>query len=116
MQNNKIKPTKLNTNIVFCEEITKLDLSKIKHKLLLDRSLNWDKTKIDTVEREYKRFLSIIKLYPNEIIVPNKLVDEFWHMHILSKKTVVEKVLAVIHQQRVSQVGWPKPRTKKIIS
>lgn len=34
-------------------------------------------------EQEYKKFLTLKKLYPEKDLVPNKAVDEFWHAHIL---------------------------------
>ncbi|MDQ6961926.1 MAG: hypothetical protein Q9M28_05280 [Mariprofundaceae bacterium] len=37
-------------------------------------------------EQEYRRYLTLKKLYPNIELVPNKLVDEFWHAHILDTK------------------------------
>jgi hypothetical protein len=34
-------------------------------------------------EKEYKRFLILLELYPEKPIVPNKIMDTFWHYHIL---------------------------------
>jgi hypothetical protein len=38
---------------------------------------------VAVAEREYRRFLTLIKLHPELNHVPSKLVDKFWHAHIL---------------------------------
>jgi hypothetical protein len=43
----------------------------------------WTQEKADTVEKEYRRFLCMMKLYPDEDIAPVMDVDIFWHYHIL---------------------------------
>ena len=32
---------------------------------------------------EYRRFLALTRRYPNDAIVPSKIVDTLWHGHIL---------------------------------
>ena len=66
--------------------IQALQFTQIIHKLSLPKDMEgkaWDKIKIESAESEYKRFLTLIFRYPNQKFVPNKLMDEFWHMHIL---------------------------------
>jgi hypothetical protein len=43
----------------------------------------WTLDKADAVEVEYKRFLTLQKMYPQESIAPLFDVDIFWHYHIL---------------------------------
>lgn len=38
---------------------------------------------LDLAEREYRRFLTLHLLHPTVDLVPNRLVDLFWHAHIL---------------------------------
>lgn len=38
---------------------------------------------VNMAEKEYKRFLTLLELNPGKSIVPNKLMDTFWHYHIL---------------------------------
>ena len=65
-------------------EIENLNLERIKFKLSIKEDGEiWSKKKIELAEREYKRFLTLIKVYPKKSIVPSKIMDEFWHMHIL---------------------------------
>ena len=74
-------------------EINNLNFDRIKYKLSLkkiDEGLEWSKEKIEIAEKEYKRFLTLIKLHHPKSIVPSKIMDEFWHMHILDTKTYRE--------------------------
>ena len=66
--------------------VAEINLTKVKNKLMLPKSEEgeeWSQEKCDEAELEYKRFLTLLKLYPNEKFVPNKLIDEMWHRHIL---------------------------------
>lgn len=64
--------------------IEKLDFTRIKHKLMVnDEGEKWTFELCELAEREYKRFLTLIKINPKLEIVPTKLMDKFWHQHIL---------------------------------
>jgi hypothetical protein len=43
----------------------------------------WSLEKANAVEKEYRRFLCLMKLYPEEDTAPLVDVDTFWHYHIL---------------------------------
>ncbi len=61
-----------------------LDLSNVRMKLLHPgEGKSRSKAELDAMEREYRRFLALHLMYPDEDIVPCKLVDEIWHKHIL---------------------------------
>lgn len=61
-----------------------LDLDPIKCKLMhVQSGEGWDRDKADAVEKEYRRFLCLMKLFPDEPIAPLEDVDTFWHYHIL---------------------------------
>jgi hypothetical protein len=67
-------------------KVESINLLKVKNKLMLPKSEEgeeWSEEKADLSELEYKRFLTLIKRYPDEKFVPNKLMDEMWHRHIL---------------------------------
>ena len=65
-------------------QIEMLDLDPIKIKLMDSKEgEGWSRTQVDEVEREYKRFMYLVAKYPSRSIVPTKLVDKFWHAHIL---------------------------------
>ena len=64
--------------------VFELDLSAIKRKLMhVESGEGWTLQQADAVEREYKRFLYLMKAFPNEQTVPSVDVDTFWHYHIL---------------------------------
>lgn len=61
-----------------------LDLESIKFKLMSKKSgLGWSLEFCDEVEQQYKRWMSLIRKYPNMKLVPSHFVDIFWHYHIL---------------------------------
>lgn len=67
------------------------DFRMVRHKLAnSDGAKAWSKEKLDTAEGEYKKFLALCRGYPDEAIVPCKLVDEFWHAHILDTRAYRE--------------------------
>jgi len=72
-------PLKAHLLDIVMSEVEALDFQRIKFKL----SATQDKGKIDIAEHEYKRFLVLIKMHPSKSIVPSKIMDEFWHLHIL---------------------------------
>jgi hypothetical protein len=67
-----------------CRAIRALDLDPIKVKLMDKESgEGWSVEKASLVEAEYRRFLFLIKTFPNEATAPLRDVDTFWHYHIL---------------------------------
>ena len=64
--------------------VMELDLEPIKMKLMHGASgEGWSLERASAVEKEYRRFLCLMKMYPNEETVPLVDVDTFWHYHIL---------------------------------
>jgi len=64
--------------------IDALDLGPVKTKLMhVSSGEGWSAAHADSVEAEYRRFLTLMKLYPNEVTAPLVDVDTFWHYHIL---------------------------------
>ena len=43
----------------------------------------WSLEYTQSIAQEYKKFLVLCLLNPDEAIVPASLVDDFWHLHIL---------------------------------
>ncbi len=61
-----------------------LDLSNVKMKLAnSEEGPGFDAGYIALMEGEYRKFLALQLMYPDEDIVPCKIVDEMWHRHIL---------------------------------
>jgi hypothetical protein len=64
--------------------IADLDLDPIKVKLMhVESGEGWSLERVNAVEVEYRRFLYLMKMYPNEETAPQVDVDTFWHYHIL---------------------------------
>lgn len=61
-----------------------LDLNPIKTKLMHEASgEGWSEARANAVETEYRRFLFLMKKYPDAGASPTVDVDTFWHYHIL---------------------------------
>lgn len=72
-------------------EILALDFERIKYKLQVkDDGERWTKEQAELGELEYKRYLTLIKVYRHRSIVPSQLMDDFWHQHILDTKAYRE--------------------------
>ena len=66
------------------KDIDALDLEPIKVKLMHRESgEGWSLERANAVEFEYRRFLFLMKRYPDEQTAPLAEVDTFWHYHIL---------------------------------
>jgi hypothetical protein len=63
--------------------IAALDFSAIKAKLMHKAGKGWTQERVNAVECEYRRFLFLMKVFPNEPTAPLVDVDTFWHYHIL---------------------------------
>jgi hypothetical protein len=65
------------------ERIGQIDLSKIGKKLHYDDPVYWSYERIAEAEIAYRRFLALNLLYPGETLAVNRIIDEYWHNHIL---------------------------------
>jgi hypothetical protein len=66
------------------DDINNVDFKMIKLKLQdKEEGQGWSASLCDETEIEYKKFLALKRTYPEKDIVPNKLIDMFWHQHIL---------------------------------
>lgn len=64
--------------------IAALDLSTIRNRLMHPRAgLGWSAARTQAAESDYREFLTIAKLFPQETPAPTADVDSFWHFHIL---------------------------------
>jgi hypothetical protein len=68
-------------------EIEQLEFKQQKLKMQdANEGENYSRTQAEEAESEYKRFLILLELYPEKPIVPNKVMDTFWHYHILDTR------------------------------
>lgn len=76
--------------------IDALDLEPIKVKLMHKESgEGWTLEHASAVEAEYRRFLYLMKTFPQEQAAPLVDVDTFWHYHILDTLKYAEDCQAV---------------------
>ncbi len=70
-------------------KVAAIDLGMVKMKMSEpEEELNWSEAQIEDAEIEYKRYLTLCVRYPypNYSIVPNKIMDETWHYHIMDTR------------------------------
>jgi hypothetical protein len=68
-----------------------LDLVMVRFKLANpEEGEAWTPEQLDLAEGEYRKFLALCMAYPEEAIVPCRLVDQFWHQHILDTRAYRE--------------------------
>ncbi len=71
-------------------KVANLNFDNLKFKLTKPSEAEMTLEKFLLAEQEYRRFLSLKKMYPNIDLVPSKLIDTFWHAHILDTKAYRE--------------------------
>lgn len=79
------------------ERLNHLDLSKVKIKLASPShgSDGWTDNQTEEAEKWYKRFLTTVLIFPGKPHVPNGVVDEFWHQHMLDSRAYHKDTKAV---------------------
>jgi len=69
------------------QKIADINLDKIKTKLMHQQSgEGWTLSRANAIEKEYRRFLCMMHMYPQENFAPLVDVDTFWHYHILDTR------------------------------
>lgn len=71
-------------------KIAAIDLEMVKTKLQdADEGLGWSVEQCESAEIEYKRYLNLCLVF-GKGIVPNKIMDNMWHYHILDTRAYVK--------------------------
>lgn len=71
-------------------KIDGLDLDPIKVKLMdASEGEGWSQHFVDKIEEQYRQFLKLSAL-SGSVVVPTKLIDTFWHAHILDTRKYAE--------------------------
>jgi hypothetical protein len=68
------------------QAIDALDFSRMKAKLLHQKSAHWSAESLEQAESGYRQFLKLAAKYPDTPAVPSEQVDAFWHAHILDTR------------------------------
>ena len=67
-------------------KIASMDLEMVKMKLQdSDEGLGWTPMQVESAEVEYKRYWHLCLTY-GKGMVPNKIMDQMWHYHILDTR------------------------------
>ena len=71
--------------------IKNLNLGPIRFKLMSNESpVKWDETFAKQVEEEYRKFLTLTLEAGGQPVVPDGLLDVYWHQHILDTEKYAE--------------------------
>lgn len=70
--------------------VSQVSFERLKHKYTQSSEAEMTETEWDSAELEYRRFLTLKKLYPSIALVPSKQVDAIWHAHILDTRAYRE--------------------------
>ena len=85
----------LNTADGINRSVHAINFEKLKWKLTQSAEATWSNEMCDFAELEYKKFLTLKLLYPKVSFVPSKIVDKFWHEHILDTKSYAEDCMTL---------------------
>lgn len=92
-QNGKVISTR---SISGENAIWAMDLSMICMKLQNHHEgEGWTEKQCLEAAKEYRRYLKLKLLYPNENIVPNRAIDTLWHYHILDTAAYYKDCMAI---------------------
>lgn len=64
-------------------KVAAINFERLSWKLSQSSEAKMSTEDCTLAEREYRRFLTLKVMYPKMELVPNKLLDEYWHAHIL---------------------------------
>lgn len=71
--------------------IKNLDLEPIIVKAIdSEEGYGWSLELAQQIAEEYRKYLTLCLDYANKAIVPAKMIDDFWHLHILDTQKYAE--------------------------
>jgi hypothetical protein len=73
------------TNLLYSENketSIAFDLSKVKERFIKDNP-EYKICDIDQVVAQYTKYITLAGLVKENLVVPSKIVDDFWHTHLL---------------------------------
>ena len=69
---------------ILCTELGWLKLVDIEPLIIsLMNSYAWTELEARQASQNYLRFLCLLKLYPDRLLIPTQDIDRVWHCHIL---------------------------------
>lgn len=73
--------TELSAPLTLVPAVTNLNLDRVYRNLRRDHP--WTDAQHEEAVMWYRRFLTLLLIYPDETLVPTEFIDEVWHTHIL---------------------------------
>jgi len=67
-------------------KVSKIDLTPINKKLQYENPALWTRMTVGEAEAAYRRFLALNLMFPSTTFAVNRIVDEYWHQHILDTR------------------------------
>lgn len=77
------------TRVGALARVAVIDLAPINEKLRHSEPSRWDVASIEQAEAVYRKFLALHLLHRGEDLVPNTVIDDYWHQHILDTRKYV---------------------------
>jgi hypothetical protein len=72
------------------KRVAHIDLHRISNKLHYENPEFWTRDLLERTEEAYRRFLALNLLYPTKILAVNRVLDEYWHCHIIDTRKYAE--------------------------
>lgn len=66
--------------------VAQIDFLPINRKLMIENPDQWTSEVLKSTEQQYRHFLVLHAMFPSDDLVPTKLIDEYWHQHILDTR------------------------------
>lgn len=76
--------------------VASIDLTPINEKLRHGEPSRWDAASLLQAEAVYRKFLALHLLHRAETLVPNLIIDDYWHQHILDTRKYVVDCVAIL--------------------
>lgn len=98
------------------EVIKLLDLSNVKERFKKKKSGFWKKKiNAESLENEYRQFLYLAAINPNEVVVPwTQELDDFWHEHILDTAKYIKDCEAIFGKVFHHNPNLPKGSKEQV--
>lgn len=71
-------------------KVSPVDLAPINRVLQHENPSFWTEDTVRETETKYRLLLALNLLYPSEHLVVNKILDDYWHQHILDTRKYAE--------------------------
>jgi len=75
------------------KKVSQLDLNPVRSKLSDEKK--WSLKKVNTVEEQYRAYLRLTLMFPEQLLVPSKDIDAFWCQHVFDTSKYIEDCYSI---------------------